>query len=127
MDFLHKHNQWTASSLIRTETIGDRVLTPERLYVVDIEFHVPESTTNAEMGNWMVQVRRKRESTSSKCLCRHVRAELSLRCVWQVDLLTKDNKLLGRSVRPLILRYRSWPVRVRRGEPIRSSCPLRGM
>lgn len=36
----------------------------------------------------------------------------------QVDLLTKDDKLLGRSVRPLILRYRSRIVRVR--SPFRS-------
>lgn len=57
VDFLHKHNQWTATPLVKTEALGERVLTAERVYVVDVEFHLPESAVNAHMGNWMVQVR----------------------------------------------------------------------
>jgi hypothetical protein len=127
VDFLHKHNQWTATPLVKTEALGERVLTAERVYVVDVEFHLPESAVNAHMGNWMVQVcvggesegkERDEEEERRACVGCVDRMRLcSSLTVFdpslQVDLLTKDDKLLGRSVRPLILRYRSRIVRVR--------------
>lgn len=126
VDFLHKHNQWTATPLVKTEALGERVLTAERVYVVDVEFHLPESAVNAHMGNWMVQVRfgrerGRRDEEGERRACvglrgSHASMLISLTVfdpTLQVDLLTKDDKLLGRSVRPLILRYRSRIVRVR--------------
>jgi hypothetical protein len=56
VNFLQKHNQWQATELTRVELVGERVLTPDRFYVVDLEFDVPESDNNAGLGVWMVQV-----------------------------------------------------------------------
>lgn len=39
------------------ETPLDRILRPDRVYVIDVEMRVPESPANAALGNWMVQVR----------------------------------------------------------------------
>lgn len=34
----------------------ERILRPDRVYVIDVEMRVPESPANAALGNWMVQV-----------------------------------------------------------------------
>jgi hypothetical protein len=57
VDFLSKHGQWSATPLARTSSLGERFLVAEREYTVEVTFDVPESAVNAELGNWMVQVR----------------------------------------------------------------------
>lgn len=84
VDFLSKHNQWHASPLTKTDTPLDRILRPDRVYVIDIEMTLPDSEPNAFLGNFMVSV----------------------------DLFTRGNELLARSARPLILLYRSHWVRI---------------
>lgn len=47
----------------------DRILRPDRVYVIDVEMRVPESPNNAALGNWMVQVREKTRGQVDSHVC----------------------------------------------------------
>ena len=58
--YMPTHPQPTGSKPTHTfsqvEPPLERILRPDRVYVIDVEMRVPESPANAALGNWMVQV-----------------------------------------------------------------------
>ena len=82
--------QWNATALVdNNATVGSRLLLPGQGYTVTVRLVLPESSTNMH---------------------RPTGGALML----NVDLLNAQQEALATSKRPVLMQYRSWPVKVAR-------------